>query len=249
MNDNFSQLVGISPSMLQDIFSPLSKFFPHFDLTDSNPINSQYDILYYISFNYAGVPDLLYLLCQLTQSMMSDRLAYVTDLRCTVLDVRVVEGLGTTIDVILANGYLHAGDTIVVCGLQGPIVTTIRALLIPPPLTEIRIKTDYIHLQTVKAAMGVKISANGLENAIAGSQMLVCGKRDNLEDLQDEVMKDLQTILSKIDKSGIGVCVQASTLGSLEALLAFLEESKVRSIDIFTLSCMFSVCAISRMTI
>lgn len=33
----------------------------------------------------------------------------------------------------------------------------------------------------------------------------------------------LQDIFSKVDKSGEGVCVQASTLGSLEALLSFLD--------------------------
>lgn len=33
----------------------------------------------------------------------------------------------------------------------------------------------------------------------------------------------VQDIFSKVDKSGEGVCVQASTLGSLEALLSFLD--------------------------
>jgi translation initiation factor 5B len=36
-----------------------------------------------------------------------------------------------------------------------------------------------------------------------------------------------QDIFSKVDKSGEGVCVQASTLGSLEALLAFLDSPDV----------------------
>lgn len=183
-----------------------------------------------------GVPDLLLLMCQLTQSMMSEKLSYLSELQCTVLEVKVIEGLGTTIDVILVNGYLHVGDTIVICGLHGPIVTTIKALLTPPPLTELRVKSQYVHHDVVKAAMGVKISAHGLEEAVAGSQLLVCGKRDNLEDLKDEVMQDLATILSKIDKSGVGVCVQASTLGALEALLSFLGDCKVRIFISFNFS-------------
>jgi len=43
----------------------------------------------------------------------------------------------------------------------------------------------------------------------------------------DEVMSDLSDLMTCIDKSGRGVCVQASTLGSLEALLAFLKSSNI----------------------
>lgn len=89
-----------------------------------------------------GVPDLLMLLVQLTQKLMSEKLLYLTKLQCTVLEVKVIEGLGTTIDVILVNGVLHEGDTIVLCGMNGPIVTTIRALLTPQPLKEMRVKVS-----------------------------------------------------------------------------------------------------------
>lgn len=69
--------------------------------------------------------------------------------------------------------------------------------------------------------------APDLEKAIAGSRLLVVGPDDDEDDLRDEVMSDLTTLLNSIDKSGRGVCVQASTLGSLEALLDFLKVSKI----------------------
>lgn len=87
-----------------------------------------------------GVPDMIMLLVKLTQERMSDKLMYLSELECTVLEVKVIEGLGTTIDVVLSNGWLREGDRIVVCGLNGPIVTQIRALLTPQPLRELRIK-------------------------------------------------------------------------------------------------------------
>jgi len=38
---------------------------------------------------------------------------YVETLQCTVLEVKVIEGLGHTVDVVLVNGTLREGDTIV----------------------------------------------------------------------------------------------------------------------------------------
>ncbi|KAJ3853333.1 hypothetical protein EV368DRAFT_39150 [Lentinula lateritia] len=198
-------------------------------------------VLYYDNKNFArnvslvptsaitgeGVPDMIMLLVNLTQQRMSDRLMYLSELECTVLEVKVIEGLGTTIDVVLSNGILREGDKIVVCGLNGPIVTQVRALLTPQPLRELRIKSAYVHHKEVKAALGVKITAPDLEKAIAGSRLLVCGPDDDEDDLKEEVMSDLATLLNNIDKSGRGVCVQASTLGSLEALLDFLKSSKI----------------------
>ncbi|CAG8697105.1 15006_t:CDS:10, partial [Gigaspora rosea] len=174
-----------------------------------------------------GIPDMLMLLVNLTQTRMSDKLMYLSELECTVLEVKVIEGLGTTIDVVLSNGVLNEGDKIVLCGLNGPIVTTIRALLTPQPLRELRVKSAYVHHKSVKAALGVKISAQDLEKAVAGSRLMVCGPDDDEDDLKDEVMSDLTSLLNSVDKSGRGVCVQASTLGSLEALLEFLKVSNI----------------------
>jgi translation initiation factor 5B len=174
-----------------------------------------------------GIPDMLKLLVQLTQERMTSSLMYLSEVEATVLEVKVIEGLGTTIDVILSNGVLREGNRIVLCGLNGAISTNIRALLTPAEMKELRVKSQYVHNKEVKAAMGVKISADGLDHAIAGSRLLVAGPDDDEEDLEEEVMSDLENLLQRISKTGRGVSVQASTLGSLEALLEFLKVSKI----------------------
>ncbi|KAK7391265.1 hypothetical protein VNO78_19678 [Psophocarpus tetragonolobus] len=174
-----------------------------------------------------GIPDLLLLLVQWTQKTMVEKLTFSEEVQCTVLEVKVVEGHGTTIDVVLVNGVLHEGEQIVVCGMQGPIVTTIRALLTPHPMKELRVKGTYLHHKEIKAAMGIKITAQGLDHAIAGTGLYVVKSDDDLEEVKESAMEDMQSVMSRIDRSGEGVCVQASTLGSLEALLEFLKTPEV----------------------
>jgi len=174
-----------------------------------------------------GIPDMLKLILQLTQERMVGSLMYLSEVQATVLEVKAIEGFGMTIDVILSNGILREGDRIVLCGVEGAITTNIRALLTPAPLKELRLKSQYVHNKEVKAALGVKISAPGLEGAIAGSRLMVVGPDDDESDIEEEVLSDLGALFKRVEKSGRGVTVQASTLGSLEALLDFLKVSKI----------------------
>ncbi|MQL89570.1 hypothetical protein Taro_022148 [Colocasia esculenta] len=82
-----------------------------------------YNIVPTSALSGEGIPDLLLVLLFWTQRTMVEKLTFVNELQCTVLEVKVIEGLGTTIDVVLVNGVLHEGDQIVVCGMQ---VTGIR---------------------------------------------------------------------------------------------------------------------------
>ncbi|PKI57443.1 hypothetical protein CRG98_022094 [Punica granatum] len=120
---------------------------------------------------------------------MVEKLTYIDEIQCTVLEVKVVEGHGTTIDVVLVNGVLHEGDQIV-----GPIVTTIRALLTPHPMKELRVKGTYLHHKEIKAAQGIKISAQGLEHAIAGTGLYVVGPDDDIEDVKEAAMEDMKSV-------------------------------------------------------
>jgi translation initiation factor 5B len=90
-----------------------------------------------------GLSDLMFTLCKMGQTTEREKLEEKDDFECTVLEVKVIEGHGTTIDVVLVNGLLKVGDTIVISGLNGPIVTKIRALLTPHPMKEMRVKGDY----------------------------------------------------------------------------------------------------------
>lgn len=110
-----------------------------------------------------GLPDLMTYLSKMCQERIPDQLYEKDSFDCTVLEVKIIEGLGTTIDVVLVNGLLKVSDTIILQGFNGPIVTKIRALLTPQPLKELRVKAEYMHHQKIKGSMGIKISAPDLE--------------------------------------------------------------------------------------
>ncbi|XP_066477063.1 eukaryotic translation initiation factor 5B [Tiliqua scincoides] len=174
-----------------------------------------------------GMGSLIALLVELTQTMLSKRLAHCEELRAQVMEVKALPGMGTTIDVILINGRLREGDTIIVPGVEGPIVTQIRGLLLPPPMKELRVKNQYEKHKEVSTAQGVKILGKDLEKTLAGLPLLVAYKEDEIPVLKDELIHELKQTLNAIKLEEKGVYVQASTLGSLEALLEFLKTSEV----------------------
>ena len=93
--------------------------------------------------------------------------------RGTVLEVKDRPGLGTTVNAIIYDGSLKVHDTIVLGGRDRPIVTEVRAILVPKPLDEIRDPRDrFTSVRRVTAASGVKIAAPSLESALAGSTIL-----------------------------------------------------------------------------
>ncbi|KAH0701949.1 hypothetical protein KY285_016227 [Solanum tuberosum] len=81
----------------------------------------------------------------------------------------------------------------------------------------------YLHHKKIKVAQGIKITAQGFKHAIAGTSLYVVGPDDDVEDIKEAAMEDMKSVMSRIDKSGEGVYVQATTLGSIEALLEFLK--------------------------
>jgi len=174
-----------------------------------------------------GIPELLAVLAGITQKYMSKRLVYVEGpAKGVVLEVKEQPGYGTTIDVIIYDGIIRRGDTIVVEGMSGPIVTKVRALLMPRPLTDIRmVKTGLTPVEEVAAAAGVRIAAPGLDDAIAGSPLYVVPSEDLIEEYKKRVAEEVDLVRFRKDIKG--VVVKADTLGTLEALVTALQRKGI----------------------
>lgn len=182
------------------------------------------------AFTGQGIPELLMVLTGLAQKYLEKQLEAEEKGYCegTILEVKEEKGLGMTIDCIIYNGKLRVNDTLIIGNLEQPIVTKIRALLEPAELAEMREKkSKFKNVKEVIAATGVKISAPGLETAIAGMPLRSCsGKADEVERLKQEVQQQVGEVLSFTEQEH-GVMIKADTIGGLEALRHLLEEKNL----------------------
>ncbi len=173
-----------------------------------------------------GIPDVLMILLGLAQRFLEGNLHY--NARApgvgTVLEVKEEKGLGTTIDIILYDGTIKKGDTIVVGSLGEPIQTKIRALLKPRPLSEIKAEERFQQISEVTAAVGVKISAPNLEGALAGSPVRVADP-ETLDAIAGEIRGEIEDV--QIDTDSVGITIKADTIGSLEALVNELRKEEI----------------------
>lgn len=174
-----------------------------------------------------GIPDLMLVLAGLAQRYLTERLRVAEGpARGVVLEVKETTGLGTTVVAILYDGVLKRGDTIVVGGAEKPIVTKVRALLMPKPLDEMRSPEDrFLSVEEVRAAAGVLIAAPNLEGAVAGAPMLAAKSEEEIVELVREVEEEVKAV--KIARDAIGVVVKADTLGTLEALTSYLRRMNI----------------------
>ncbi|MBN2112036.1 translation initiation factor IF-2, partial [Candidatus Woesearchaeota archaeon] len=173
-----------------------------------------------------GLPELLMVMTGMAQKYLEECLKCNLEgpAKGTVLEVKEEKGLGKTMDVIIYDGHLKANDQIVIGNIGEPIVAKVKAMFEPAPLSEMRTKkAKFKSVKEVSAATGVKISAPGTDEAIAG--MPIVSVYGDIEKAKEEVQKEIEEVLIETDKSGI--VIKADSLGSLEAMINMLRERKI----------------------
>jgi len=172
-----------------------------------------------------GIQELLITLAGLSEKYMLKKLNVDKEKQAkgTILEVKETTGLGTTIDVIIYEGKIKQGDMITLVGKKGAFTTKTRALLKPAPLEEIRdTGKKFKSVKEAHAAVGLKISAPGLEEAIAGSPIIVA---KNIEKALEEVKKEVEKIEIKTNEEG--VIIKTDALGSLEAIEKLFRQKEI----------------------
>jgi translation initiation factor 5B len=181
-----------------------------------------------------GIPELLAVLVGLAQQYMWKRLErHSVGGRGIVLEVSEEVGLGPSANIILLDGTLKHGDSIVVARREGAIATKIKALLLPKPLDEMRDPRDkFKPVSEVISAAGLKITSHDLEGVLAGSPLYVLEKSEDENTLKQMAESEIRNAIVNTDSNGI--ILRCDAIGSLEAIVSLLRKEKtaIRSADI-----------------
>lgn len=175
-----------------------------------------------------GIPDLLAMLVGLAQKFLEGRLETDEEKpgEGTVLEVKEDKGLGQTLDVVLYAGSIRADDRILLGTRSGvPIETTIRSLLKPEALDEMRdARKAFKPQQEIVAAAGIKLVAPGIDEDVVSGAPLRVLRGFNDEEAWEAVEKASKVNIPLDDE---GVFVKADTIGSLEAMVGELKAMSI----------------------
>jgi translation initiation factor 5B len=188
-----------------------------------------------------GIPELLAILIGLAQQFLKGKLQVIDEeghsARGIILEMQEEVGIGETANVILTEGKLRVGDTILLVRRDGALKSKVKALFMPKPLDEMRDPRDkFTSVQDIYAAAGVKLVSPDLPGVVAGTSVASFTSEEQFQALKGELERELTSVVVKTDN--MGVIVKAASVGGLEALLRMLEERgiPVRQADIGDIS-------------
>ena len=174
-----------------------------------------------------GIAELLAVLVGLSQQYLSKRLEqHKVGARGIVLEIKEEVGLGPSANVILLDGLLKQGDSIVIAKREGAIITKVKSILLPKPLDEMRDPRDkFKPVDQVISAAGLKITSPDLDGVLAGSPLYSIEKKGDADNLKQIVESEVKGAILNTDSNG--VILRCDTIGSIEAIIDLLKRANV----------------------
>ncbi|MBU3912498.1 MAG: translation initiation factor IF-2 [Nanoarchaeota archaeon] len=164
-----------------------------------------------------GIPELLMMLCGVSQKFLTERLSLAEKAKGLVLEVKQ-EKTTNCIEAILYDGKLRVNDEIVIATFQEPLKVKIRSLEQIKPLS-----SQFQAVKESTAATGLRVQLSEHVDILPGMPFQIF--KNNMQEIAKEFKKDLSESI-KTDSEGI--IVKADSLGSLEALLTLLKQENIR---------------------
>jgi len=164
-----------------------------------------------------GIPELIMMLCGLSQKYLKNKLTLGKDAKGVVLEIKR-ERDNYYIEAILYDGELTKKDEIAIAKLEGEfIISKIRVLEEIMPMCDI-----FKPKEKVQAATGIRMQIVEKSKIFPGMPFVIY--KENKEDIKKNFKKEFSENI-KTEKQGI--VIKTDSLGSLEALLIVLKENNI----------------------
>ncbi len=163
-----------------------------------------------------GLPELLMVLCGLSQKYLTDQLKLGKKARGVIFEIKKEKAMNY-IEAILHNGKLNKNDEIAIATFDKPVVSKIRVLEEIQPLS-----SKFKPSKQVKAATGIRLQLTETQEILPGMPFQTF---ENLKEVEKELKKQIKEVVKTDDK---GITVKADSLGSLEALLTLLKQNNIK---------------------
>ncbi len=164
-----------------------------------------------------GIPELIMMLCGLSQKYLSDKLILGDEVKGVILEVKK-DKTSNYVEAILHDGKLSKKDEIAVSSFSGePIISKIRVLEEIEPLSS-RFKSK----EEVTASTGLRLQLVSKEEILSGMPFI--SFKGDKEKIQKMFKKELA---ENIQTKKQGIIAKADSLGSLEALLLLLGQNNI----------------------
>jgi translation initiation factor 5B len=164
-----------------------------------------------------GIPELIMMLCGLSQKYLGDKLKLGKDAKGVMLEIKKEKTLNY-LESILYDGNLKKSDKIAIANFEGePIISKIRILEEIQPLC-----AKFKPKDSVQASTGIRMQLVEKSEVLPGMpfEIFKNNKKEITEKFKKEISENIQ-----IQKQGI--IAKADSLGSLEALLTLLKQENI----------------------
>jgi translation initiation factor 5B len=165
-----------------------------------------------------GISELLVMLAGLSQRFLKGKLVIGKETKGTVLEIKKEKDI-LYVEAVVYDGSLSQGDTIIVAGLEKPIISKVRALFEALPLSK-----GFKTAKSVTAAAGIRMQVPDASQILSGMPF-VAAKSSEIKKAESEIQKEITEVIH-LDREG--VIAKADSLGSLEALLILLRKQGIK---------------------
>jgi len=221
MQENIeSQSVNVQQQFQEKLLTLIGSLYhygfdakPYYEITD---FTKQLALVPCSGETGEGVKELIIMLSGLSKKFLTKQLKIGKEPKGVILEVKKEKTMNYA-EAILYDGILASTDQIAIASFDEPIISKIRVLEEIKPVS-----SKFQPIKQATAADGIRMQLINNAEVLPGMPFTIF--KENTEEIKQQFQKDIG---EKIKTQEKGIIIKADSLGSLEALITMLKQSKI----------------------